>query len=125
VTGASFACAVGSGKQGLVGWFDHHLEIGIGGPGLIEGERIDGALVGDQVKAGVDACLRRMNEAVVSDRIDNPEVLVAGRCIENLLCRRKLNERGIAHLAANVHDVVGVVFDDAGGGLLGVGSEAE
>jgi len=54
-----------------------------------------------------------MEEAVVADSVDNPEVLVSGRDFENLLRIRQFNQRGVAHFRAHTHDVVRVVFDDA------------
>ena len=64
--------------------------------------------------------LRRMQKAVVAYGVDDPEVLIAGGDFQNLLRGRQLNQRGVAHLRADTHDVVGVVFDDAGR-LLAVG----
>ncbi len=58
--------------------------------------------------------LGRMEEAVILDRIQNPEVLVAGGDFQNLLRRRQRNQRGVMHLGANGHDVVGVVMHNAG-----------
>ena len=64
--------------------------------------------------------LRRMQKAVVAHGVDDPEVLVAGGDFQNLFRGGQLNQRGVAHLGADTHDVVGVVLDDAGG-LLAVG----
>ena len=60
---------------------------------------------------------------IVANSVDNPEVFVAGSDFQNLLRAGQLNERGVAHLRAHTHDVVGVVFDDAGG-LLAVSTVA-
>ena len=68
----------------------------------------------------MDAFLRRMQKAVVADGVDDPEVLVAGGDLQNLLRGGQLDQRGVAHLRVDTHDVVGVVLDDAGG-LLAVG----
>ncbi len=68
----------------------------------------------------MDALLGRMQEAVVANGVDDPEVFVAGGNLQNLLRRGQLNQGGVAHLCADTHDVVGVVLDEAGG-LLAVG----
>jgi hypothetical protein len=68
-----------------------------------------------------------MQKAVVANRVDDPEILIAGGDFENLLGCRQFNERGVAHLCADTHYVIGVVLHDAGG-LLAVGdgrSQAE
>ena len=66
----------------------------------------------------MDAFLGRMQEAVVAGGVDDPEVFVAGGDLQNLLRRRKLNQRRVAHLGVHTDDVVGVVLHHAGG-LLG------
>ncbi len=66
----------------------------------------------------MDACLGRMQEAIVSGGVDDPEVFVAGGDLQNFLRRRKLNQRCVAHLGAYTDDVVGVVLHHASG-LLG------
>ena len=114
------AGAVGGGERGRVGRLDDDLQVGIAGLDIVQRERIDRTLVGNEVEIGVDAFLRRMQKAVVPNGVDDPEVLIAGGDLQNLLRAGQLNQRGVAHLRADAHDVVGVVFDDAGG-LLAVG----
>ena len=120
VAGTSLVGAIGGGQRGRVGRLDDHLQVRLGGFIVVQQERVDIAFVGDQVEIAVDAGLGRVQEAVIADRIDDPEVLIAGGDFQDLLGRRQLDQRGVAHLRANTHDVVGVVVDDAGR-LLAVG----
>src|ERR1700677_4811045 len=106
------AGAVG-GKRGRVGRLDDDLQVGIAGLDIIQSERVDRSLIGNQVQVGVDAFLGRMKKAVVSNRVDYPEVLISAVYLQNLLCRRKLDEGGVAHPGANAQDVVGMVLDQA------------
>ena len=112
--GNQFGRAVGGGKRRRVGRLDHDLQVGVAGLDVIERERIHRAFVGNQIEVGVDAFFCRMQETVVAHGVDNPEVLVAGGDLQNLLRLRQLNQRGVAHLGVNADDVVGVVADDAG-----------
>ncbi len=76
--------AVGGGQRGRVGWLDDDLQIGIAGLDIVEHERIHRAFIGDEVEVGVNAFLGRVQEAVIADRVDDPEVFVAGMLIPTM-----------------------------------------
>ena len=78
--------AAGRDDGGAVGGLDDHLEVRrVRGAGdILQGERVNVALVGDQVEIGADACFGRMDETEVAHDIDDPEILVAGRRLHDL-----------------------------------------
>ena len=102
---------------------DHHLQIrGRGGAGdILQREAVNVALVGDEVQIRVDALARGMEETEVSNHVHDPEVLVADRGLHDLLSGWHDDERGVLHLGADGHDVLGVVRHGAGGGVGGHG----
>src|SRR6266404_8171119 len=61
--------------------------------------------------------LGRVQEAVVLDRLDDPEVFVAGRGLHDLFPGGNLDERGVTHLRPDGDDVIGVIVNDSGGAL--------
>jgi hypothetical protein len=121
LTGRARACrAVGGGKRGRVGRLDDDLQVGIAGLDIVQRERVHRTLIGDEVEVGVNAFLRRMKEAVVAYRVDDPEIFVAGGDLQNLLRCRAVQSAWCSAFCADTYDVVGVVLDEAGG-LLAVG----
>jgi len=52
-----------------------------------------------QVKVGTDARLGRMYEAEITDHVHNPEILVAGCGLHDLLGGRNLNEGRVFNFA--------------------------
>ena len=111
--------AVRRDDVGSVGGLNDDLEIGIAARGgdVGQGEAVDVALVRDEVEVGVDARFRRVNEAEVADHIHNPEILVAGRGLHDLLGGRDNDEGRVLHLRADGDDVLRVIGHSAGCGL--------
>ena len=60
---------------------------------------------GDEIQVAADAGLGRVNVAEVVRAVDDPEFLVAGGEIENLLVIGKDDQRGEAELGADGNDV--------------------
>jgi hypothetical protein len=108
------ADAVGGGKRGGVGRLNDDLQVGIDGLDIIQRERVHAALIGNQVEVGMDAIFSGMQEAVVADRIDDPEVFVPGSDLHDLLSGGELDEGGVAHLGADTDNIVDVVFHYSG-----------
>ena len=102
---------IGRYDIGSVGRLDDDLEIGFAARGgnVGQGEAVDVALVRDEVEIRADSRLGRVNEAEVSHHIHNPEVLVSGRGLHDLLGRRDDDQRRVLDLGANRHNVLGVV----------------
>src|SRR5271170_2022001 len=68
---------------------------------------------GDEIEVAADAGLRRMDVAEVVRAIDDPELAVAGREIENLLVIGQNDERRKAQLCMDGNDVFLAVLNDA------------
>ena len=118
LSGGHVRRGTGRGHDGTaVGGFDHHLEVRrrAGARHILQGEAVDVALVGDEVQIGADSLLGRVDETEVADHIHDPEVLVAGRRLHDLLGRRDHDQGRVLELGVDWHDVLGVVLDGAGG----------
>ena len=96
--------------------FNEDFEIGFGirvARDLGQQERIDVSARGNQVQIAANAGLGRMNVAEVVGPIDDPEFLVAGSEVEDLLVIRKDDQRREPEFGANGNDIFLRILDDA------------
>ena len=96
--------------------FDEDFQIGLGirlVADFGQQERIDVAARGDEIQIAADAGLGRVDVAEVVRAVDDPEFLVAGGEIENLLVLGKNDERRKPELGANGDNVFLRILHDA------------
>src|SRR5208283_3929529 len=115
------------GDGRLISRGNDHLQIRIAAAGRNVGQckTVNVAVVGDEVQIRVDAGLRRVNKTEVADYIDNPEIFVAGRRLHDLLGCRNFDQRGVAKLGFDGHNILSVVVHGAGRLLAFAGKGGE
>ena len=80
---------------------------------------------GDEIQIAADTGLRRMDITQIVRTVDDPELLVAGGEVENLLILGKNNERRKAELGPNGDDIfLRVLHDPRGRFRCGVGGRS-
>jgi hypothetical protein len=98
---------------------DNDFEVGVDFLVCDVGQReaVDVSLVGDEIEIRTDTRFRRVNEAEIANHIHNPEVLVSGRGLHDLLGGRDDDQGRVLDLGADSNNVLRVIGHVARGSL--------